>query len=64
MSEELPRKDWAEIYKCLSDGAPVTVENALIEIPQTLRHGRVAREFNLINCVVRGAFPATRVEFQ
>lgn len=64
MSEELPRKDWAEIYKCLSDGAPVTVENALIEIPQTLRHGRVAREFNLINCVVRGAFTATRVEFQ
>src|SRR6266496_1987768 len=63
MSEELARKDWAEIHKCISDGVPVTVENALIEIPSTLRHGRVAREFNFINCVVRGTFTATSVQF-
>ncbi len=63
MAQMLPRKKWSEIYQHISDGLPVSENGVLIEMPGGVQHGRVAREFNLTNCVVRGAFVAKRVLF-
>lgn len=59
----LPRKDWAEILRRITDGLPVNENGVLIEIPEGVQSGRVTREFNLINCVVRGVFLAKRILF-
>jgi hypothetical protein len=63
MVEERARKDWTEILQSIADGQSVIVENALIEITQTLQHGRIEREFNLLNCTVRGSLVATGARF-
>jgi len=61
--EERQLKDWAEIYQDIINQVPVNVENAIIEVKNELRHGTVAREFSLKNCVVKGSFSAIRVTF-
>jgi hypothetical protein len=57
------RKEWAEIYQAIADQLPVVVENAIIEVPSVLLDGVVARAVTFKNCIVRGAFVATRVTF-